>query len=88
MKDILILKLPLHTSIHCFLDFIDSVAGSYRAGCACIVRIQLNNGNFHETVGYSCAEGSSKGSAIQKSRFVSAHVANQFFKLLGKSYIG
>lgn len=47
------------------------MGGKYQAGCSSIVRVQLHNGSFHENVGYSCTEGSSKGSAIQKARLVS-----------------
>lgn len=55
-----------------FSDFVESMGGSkHRAGCATTVRVQLKNGIFHEGMGYSCLEGSSKGSALQKVRLVS-----------------
>ena len=53
-----------------YTDFVDYVTGRYHAGCASIVKVQVNNGNFHEEMGYSYAEGSSKGSAIQRARLV------------------
>ena len=47
------------------------MTGKYQAGCITIVKIQLKDGTFHEDMGYSYTEGSTKGSAVQKSRLVS-----------------
>ncbi|XP_011498892.1 PREDICTED: uncharacterized protein LOC105363020 [Ceratosolen solmsi marchali] len=57
------------------LDFIDYNTGKYQVGCASIVRVQRRDGTFHEGIGYCNIEGSSKGSAIQKSRMISLNDA-------------
>ncbi|XP_071640405.1 uncharacterized protein [Temnothorax longispinosus] len=44
----------------------------YRAGCVSFVKIQLENGNFHEDVGYYNAEEFTKGLSIQNARIGSA----------------
>ncbi|XP_058802150.1 uncharacterized protein LOC131670509 [Phymastichus coffea] len=64
-----------HSVSHQSLDYVDYVAGKYQAGCSSIVRVQLQSGNFHEDVGYSCTESSSKGSAIHKARMGSCNIA-------------
>ncbi|XP_015124336.1 DNA repair protein RAD52 homolog isoform X5 [Diachasma alloeum] len=49
-------------------DFVEYVLGKYQIGCAAFVRVQLADGTFHEELGYSNAESSTKGSAIYTAR--------------------
>ncbi|XP_023317725.1 DNA repair and recombination protein RAD52-like isoform X3 [Trichogramma pretiosum] len=60
-----------HSITNQTLDFIESVNGQYRAGCASIVKVQLKDGTFHEDIAYSFTEGSTKGSAIMRARLSS-----------------
>ncbi|XP_015124333.1 DNA repair protein RAD52 homolog isoform X2 [Diachasma alloeum] len=50
------------------VDFVEYVLGKYQIGCAAFVRVQLADGTFHEELGYSNAESSTKGSAIYTAR--------------------
>ncbi|KAJ8670486.1 hypothetical protein QAD02_001745 [Eretmocerus hayati] len=57
------------------IDFVDCIFGDkYQVGCASIVRVQLDSGVYHESLGYSVAEGS-KSSAIQRARLSSFYQA-------------
>uniref|UniRef100_A0ABD2WZX1 Uncharacterized protein n=1 Tax=Trichogramma kaykai TaxID=54128 RepID=A0ABD2WZX1_9HYME len=64
-----------HSITNQTLDFIESVNGQYRAGCASIVKVQLKDGTFHEDIAYSFTEGSTKGSAIMRARLSSFNAA-------------
>ncbi|XP_003427490.1 DNA repair and recombination protein rhm52 [Nasonia vitripennis] len=73
-----------HSITNQTVDFVDYIAGKYHAGCATTVRVQLENGIFHEGMGYSHLEGSSKGSALQKVRLDSFNMAlKQVFLCFG-----
>ncbi|XP_071570642.1 uncharacterized protein [Temnothorax nylanderi] len=46
--------------------------GKYRAGCVSSVKVQLENGNFHEDIGYFDAEEPTQGLSIYSARIGSA----------------
>ncbi|XP_077263849.1 uncharacterized protein LOC143898334 isoform X4 [Temnothorax americanus] len=69
-----------HTVVSQTLDFISNydknygifTQGKYRAGCVSSVKVQLENGNFHEDIGYYNAEELTQGLSIQNARIDSA----------------
>ncbi|XP_077281675.1 uncharacterized protein LOC143908158 isoform X2 [Temnothorax americanus] len=63
-----------HTVVSQNLDFIDTIDARDEccAGCVSFVKVQLDDGNFHEDVGYYVAEESTKGLSIQNARIGSA----------------
>ncbi|XP_071640438.1 uncharacterized protein [Temnothorax longispinosus] len=70
-----------HTVVSQTLDFIDTsdindaaidAQDKYRIGCVSFVKIQLENGNFHEDIGYFNAEELTEGLLIQNARIGSA----------------
>ncbi|XP_071563209.1 ubiquitin carboxyl-terminal hydrolase 7-like isoform X2 [Temnothorax nylanderi] len=64
-----------HTVVSQTLDFVDTIVDAQdkcHAGCVSFVKVQLDNGNFHEDVGYYIAEESTKGLSIQNARIGSA----------------
>ncbi|XP_071560162.1 uncharacterized protein [Temnothorax nylanderi] len=73
-----------HTVISQTLDFKDTnyptLNAPYRTGCVSFVKVQLENGNFHEDVGYYNAEESIKSLSIQNARIGSA--INALFRVL------
>lgn len=64
-----------------FVDFVEYVLGNYHIGCAAFVRVQRADGIFHEDMGYSITESSTKGSAIQSARSVHKDFFHLFQKL-------
>ncbi|TGZ52688.1 hypothetical protein DBV15_11250, partial [Temnothorax longispinosus] len=62
-----------HTVVQ-ILDFVDrndaaiNSPGNYRAGCVSFVNVQLENGNFHEDVGYYNTEEITESLSIHKVR--------------------
>ncbi|TGZ56326.1 hypothetical protein DBV15_09757 [Temnothorax longispinosus] len=67
-----------HTVVRQILDFDDVIdreinaRNKYCAGCVSYVQIQLENGNFHEDVGYFNAEESTRSLSIHNARIGSA----------------
>lgn len=51
------------------VDYCDEVRGRYNVGVSCIVRVTLQDGTFHEDIGYGRAENmTSKAMALEKSK--------------------
>ncbi|XP_071560155.1 uncharacterized protein [Temnothorax nylanderi] len=70
-----------HTVVSQTLDFIDmdnmkyaaiNAQDKYRTGCVSSVKVELENGNFHEDIGYYNAEELTEGLSIQNARIGSA----------------
>ncbi|XP_071630441.1 uncharacterized protein [Temnothorax longispinosus] len=67
-----------HTVVSQTLDFEDANYDAlndprvYHTGCVSFVKVQLENGNFHEDVGYFNAEEPTKGLSIYSARIGSA----------------
>ncbi|XP_012277965.1 DNA repair protein RAD52 homolog [Orussus abietinus] len=69
-----------HSVTNQSLDFTEYIMGKYHTGCMAFVRVQLEDGTFHEDMGYSNAENTIKGMAIYCAR--SASITNAFKKVL------
>nr|XP_034192934.1 DNA repair protein RAD52 homolog isoform X1 [Osmia lignaria] len=69
-----------HTVTNQSIDFVESFMGKYICGCVTFIKIQLNDGTFHEDMGYCYAEGDIKGSSIYSARIGS--VTDAFKKVL------
>ncbi|XP_071640429.1 uncharacterized protein [Temnothorax longispinosus] len=71
-----------YTVVSQTLDFEDTkyTTTPYRTGCVSFVKVQLENGNFHEDVGYFTAEEFIKSLSIQNARIGSA--MNALFRVL------
>nr|XP_012154060.1 PREDICTED: DNA repair protein RAD52 homolog isoform X1 [Megachile rotundata] len=50
------------------IDFVESFMGKYICGCVTFIKIQLQDGTFHEDIGYCHAEGAIKGLSIHCAR--------------------
>ncbi|CAL1675454.1 unnamed protein product [Lasius platythorax] len=61
-----------HTVVHQTLDYVEVIGAKCSVGCVSFVKVQLENGNFHEDVGYYSAEESTKGLSIHNARIGSA----------------
>ncbi|XP_018303016.1 DNA repair protein RAD52 homolog isoform X1 [Mycetomoellerius zeteki] len=61
-----------HTVVNQTLDFVEIIGAKCCTGCVSFVRVQLDNGNFHEDIGYYSAEESTKGLSIHNARVGSA----------------
>ncbi|CAK9822383.1 DNA repair protein RAD52 homolog [Anthophora retusa] len=69
-----------HTVTNQTIDFVEAFMGKYVCGCVTFVKIQLENGTFHEDIGYCHAEGAMKGLSIHCARIGS--LADAFRKVL------
>ncbi|KOC70239.1 DNA repair protein RAD52 like protein, partial [Habropoda laboriosa] len=69
-----------HTVTNQTIDFIEAFMGKYVCGCVTFVKIQLQDGTFHEDIGYCHAEGAMKGLSIHCARIGS--LADAFKKVL------
>ncbi|XP_029174294.1 DNA repair protein RAD52 homolog isoform X2 [Nylanderia fulva] len=54
------------------LDYVEAIGAKCSVGCVSFVKVQLENGTFHEDVGYYSAEESTKGLSIHNARIGSA----------------
>ncbi|XP_029661374.1 DNA repair protein RAD52 homolog isoform X2 [Formica exsecta] len=61
-----------HTVVHQTLDYVEIIGAKCSVGCVSSVKVQLENGNFHEDIGYYSAEESTKGLSIHNARIGSA----------------
>ncbi|XP_011644301.1 DNA repair protein RAD52 homolog [Pogonomyrmex barbatus] len=61
-----------HTVVSQTLDFIEVIGAKCCTGCVSTVKVQLDNGCFHEDIGYFIAEESTKGLSIHNARVGSA----------------
>ncbi|XP_067206590.1 DNA repair protein RAD52 homolog isoform X2 [Linepithema humile] len=61
-----------HTVVSQNLDYVDTVGTKCCVGCVSFVNVRLENGTFHEDVGYHSAEESTKGLSIHKARIGSS----------------
>ncbi|XP_011061420.1 PREDICTED: DNA repair protein RAD52 homolog isoform X1 [Acromyrmex echinatior] len=61
-----------HTVVNQTLDFVEIIGAKCCTGCVSFVKVQLENGNFHEDIGYYSAEESTKGLSIYNARVGSA----------------
>ncbi|KYM92980.1 DNA repair protein RAD52 like protein [Atta colombica] len=61
-----------HTVVNQTLDFVEIIGAKCCTGCVSFVKVQLENGNFHEDIGYYSAEESTKGLSIHNARVGSA----------------
>ncbi|XP_018345589.1 PREDICTED: DNA repair protein RAD52 homolog isoform X2 [Trachymyrmex septentrionalis] len=61
-----------HTVVNQTLDFVEIIGAKCCTGCVSFVKVQLDNGNFHEDIGYYSAEESTKGLSIHNARVGSA----------------
>ncbi|XP_050466359.1 DNA repair protein RAD52 homolog isoform X2 [Cataglyphis hispanica] len=61
-----------HTVVHQTLDYVEIIGAKCSVGCVSSVKVQLENGNFHEEIGYYSAEESTKGLSIHNARIGSA----------------
>ncbi|XP_017795071.1 PREDICTED: DNA repair protein RAD52 homolog [Habropoda laboriosa] len=59
-----------HTVTNQTIDFIEAFMGKYVCGCVTFVKIQLQDGTFHEDIGYCHAEGAMKGLSIHCARIM------------------
>ncbi|XP_076665997.1 uncharacterized protein LOC143367740 isoform X2 [Andrena cerasifolii] len=57
-----------HSITNQTVDFVEAFMGKYVCGCTTFVKIQLQDGPFHEDMGYCYAEGAVKGLSIQYAR--------------------
>lgn len=57
-----------HSVTNQTLDFVESFMGKYICGCVTFIKIQLQDGTFHEDIGYCHAEGAIKGLSIHCAR--------------------
>ncbi|XP_076637430.1 uncharacterized protein LOC143349788 [Colletes latitarsis] len=57
-----------HTVTNQTIDFVEAFMGKYVCGCVTFVKIQLQDGTFHEDIGYCYAEGNTKGLSIHFAR--------------------
>ncbi|KAL0122362.1 hypothetical protein PUN28_007232 [Cardiocondyla obscurior] len=57
-----------HTVVNQTLDFVEAIGAKCCVGCVSYVRVQLENGNYHEDIGYYTTEESTKGSSIHNAR--------------------
>ena len=57
-----------HSITNQTIDFVEACMGKYVCGCTTFVKIQLQDGPFHEDMGYCHAEGAVKGLSIQYAR--------------------
>ena len=55
-------------------DFNDYHSGKHHVGCQATVKVQLSNGTYHEDIGYSRVNDSSKVLAIEKARLVIKYI--------------
>lgn len=62
------------------LDFVETFMGKYTCGCVTFVKIQLQDGTFHEDMAYCHSEGNTKGLSIHGARIGS--LAEAFRKTL------
>lgn len=61
-----------HTIVQQTLDYVEIIGAKCSVGCVSFVKVQLENGNFHEDIGYYSAEESTKGLSIHNARIGSA----------------
>ncbi|KYN02935.1 DNA repair protein RAD52 like protein [Cyphomyrmex costatus] len=61
-----------HSVVNQILDFTEVTGAKCYTGCVSFVKVQLENGNFHEDIGYYSAEESTKGLSVQNARIGSA----------------
>ncbi|XP_072748645.1 uncharacterized protein [Anoplolepis gracilipes] len=61
-----------HTVVHQTLDYVEIIGAKCNVGCVSSVKVQLENGTFHEEIGYYSAEESTKGLSIYNARIGSA----------------
>ncbi|XP_025268864.1 DNA repair protein RAD52 homolog isoform X2 [Camponotus floridanus] len=61
-----------HTIVHQTLDYVEIIGAKCNVGCVSSVKVQLENGTFHEDIGYYSAEESTKGLSIHNARIGSA----------------
>lgn len=51
-------------------DYVEVIGAKCSVGCVSFVKLQLENGSFHEDIGYYSAEESTKGLSIHNARIV------------------
>ncbi|XP_017755595.1 PREDICTED: DNA repair protein RAD52 homolog [Eufriesea mexicana] len=69
-----------HSVTNQTIDFIETFMGKYVCGCVTFVKIQLQNGTFHEDMGYCYTEANMKGLSIHCARIGS--LTDAFKKVL------
>ncbi|CAD1474359.1 unnamed protein product, partial [Heterotrigona itama] len=69
-----------HTITNQTIDFIESFMGKYVCGCVTFLKIQLQDGTFHEDMGYCYTEEAMKGLSIHCARIGS--LTDAFKKVL------
>ncbi|XP_011061423.1 PREDICTED: DNA repair protein RAD52 homolog isoform X4 [Acromyrmex echinatior] len=69
-----------HTVVNQTLDFVEIIGAKCCTGCVSFVKVQLENGNFHEDIGYYSAEESTKGLSIYNARVIDLKQANNIQK--------
>ncbi|KAK9298042.1 hypothetical protein QLX08_008538 [Tetragonisca angustula] len=69
-----------HTITNQTIDFVESFMGKYVCGCVTFVKIQLQDGTFHEDMGYCYTEEAMKGLSIHCARIGS--LTDAFKKVL------
>ncbi|XP_054010706.1 DNA repair protein RAD52 homolog [Hylaeus anthracinus] len=69
-----------HTVTNQSIDFVETFMSKYTCGCVTFVKIQLQDGTFHEDMGYYLAEETSKGLSIHMARIGS--LTDAFKKVL------
>ncbi|KAG9390646.1 DNA repair protein Rad52 [Carpediemonas membranifera] len=58
-----------HSIVNITMDYLDDHGGRFSCGFSAIVRVELENGSYHEGLGFGCSDNlPTKGSAIEKAK--------------------